>query len=668
VIRLRQVTLSRGTRILLREADAAIAPGERIALIGENGSGKSTLLGALAGDVTLDGGDIDMPALRIVRLEQSLPRSELPAWQFVMQADPQLMRAQQALTEAEATDDGEALAQAHDDWLQCDGPSAPARARELLHGLGFSATEAERPVDQFSGGWKMRLNLARALMAPADLLMLDEPTNHLDLDAVLWLERRLIRRDATLIVVSHDRDFLDRIATATLNIEQDTLVRYSGGYSACEQARAERAAQRQRAVTAQQAQIAHLHAFVERFRAKATKARQAQSRLKALERIEVLAPLRASRGVDFAFASVGDCPDPLVRMADVSAGYPGTDGQPAHPVVAHASLTVGRGSRIGVLGRNGAGKTTLIRTAVGELAPLSGELQRARTVRVGYFAQQQVDALRPEASALLHMQRLAPQEREQVLRDWLGRFGFRGEDATRPVGPMSGGERSRLALAMLVWGKPQLLVLDEPTNHLDATTRDALADALAEFDGALLLVSHDRYLLRATVDQFVRVADGRLDAFDGDLEDYAQWLTQRGIEPSAHGASGGPGQAGSAGGASTASSSTAPGGAASGASVSAGGTRRDDRRAAAEQRAQRAALRRPIEKQMQGLEQHLAKAEARISQIDLKLAEPDAYRDSAAANEMARERGTLVRERESLEEAWMELASRLESLDEPNTA
>jgi len=661
VIRLRQVTLSRGTRILLREADAAIAPGERIALIGENGSGKSTLLGALAGDVTLDGGDIDMPALRIVRLEQSLPRSDLPAWQFVMQADPQLMRAQHALTEAEATDDGEALAQAHDDWLQCDGPSAPARARELLHGLGFSATEAERPVDQFSGGWKMRLNLARALMAPADLLMLDEPTNHLDLDAVLWLERRLIRRDATLIVVSHDRDFLDRIATATLNIEQDTLVRYSGGYSACEQARAERAAQRQRAVVAQQAQIAHLHAFVERFRAKATKARQAQSRLKALERIEVLAPLRASRGVDFAFAPVGDCPDPLVRMADVCAGYPGADGQAAHPVVTHASLTVGRGSRIGVLGRNGAGKTTLIRTAVGELAALSGELQRARTVRVGYFAQQQVDALRPEASALLHMQRLAPQEREQVLRDWLGRFGFRGEDATRPVGPMSGGERSRLALAMLVWGKPQLLVLDEPTNHLDATTRDALADALAEFDGALLLVSHDRYLLRATVDQFVRVADGSLDAFDGDLEDYAQWLTQRGTEPSA------PGASGSAAPTRPADGSGNPTGSGAGASASAG-NRRDDRRAAAEQRAQRAALRRPIEKQMQALEQNLAKAEARIAQIDLKLAEPDAYRDSAAANEMARERGTLVRERESLEEAWMELASQLEALDEPNTA
>ena len=658
MIRLRQITLSRGSRTLLHDADAAIAPGERIALIGENGSGKSTLLGALAGDVTLDAGDIDMPPMRIARLSQSMPSSALPAWQFVLQADEALMRAQVALSQAEAADDGEALAQAHDDWLQCDGPSAPARARELLHGLGFSTDEAERPVDQFSGGWKMRLNLARALMAPADLLMLDEPTNHLDLDAVLWLERRLTRRDATLIVVSHDRDFLDRIATATLHLDQDKLVRYSGGYSACEQARAERAAQHQRAVSAQQTQIAHLHAFVERFRAKATKARQAQSRLKALERIEVLAPLRATRGVDFSFAAVGDCPDPLVRLHDVSVGYRGDDMHEARVIVSGARLTVGRGSRIGVLGRNGAGKTTLIRTVIGDLAPLSGELSRARTVRVGYFAQQQVDALRPEDSALTHMQRLAPTEREQILRDWLGRFGFKGEDATRPVGPMSGGERSRLALAMLVWGKPQLLVLDEPTNHLDATTRDALADALAEFDGALLLVSHDRYLLRATVDQFVRVADGTLDVFDGDLDDYAQWLTQR---PSAAVATAGmdaSGAALAAGGVGT-SVSTASAGAASPVS------RREDRRAAAEQRAQRAALRKPLQHKLTAIERDLSRLEARIGEIETRLAEPDAYRDSAAANGLSRERATLTRERDTLEESWIELGSQIEALDDP---
>ncbi len=644
MIRIRRLTLGRGSRMLLKDADAAIAAGERIALIGDNGSGKSTLLAALAGEVQLDGGDIDMPPMRIARLSQSMPRGDQPAWRFVLEADAALMSAESALAHAEASGDGTAIAQAHDDWLGCDGPSAIARARELLHGLGFSTEEGDRPVDQFSGGWKMRLNLARALMAPADLLLLDEPTNHLDLDAVLWLERRLMRIDATLILVSHDRDFLDRVAQATLHIDQQQLVRYAGGYSACEQARAERAAQRQRAIVAQQAHAAKLHSFVERFRAKATKAKQAQSRLKALERMEVLAPLRQTRGIDFDFAPIGDCPDPLVRMEGVDAGYPGDPnapdgGRPPRTVVRNVSLTVGRGSRLGVLGRNGAGKTTLIRTAVGELAPLAGELQRSRTVRIGYFAQQQVDALRPEASALLHMQRLAPEEREQVLRDWLGKFAFRGEDATRPVGPMSGGERARLALAMLVWAKPQMLVLDEPTNHLDAATRDALADALAEFDGALLLVSHDRYLLRATVDQFLRVADGAAEPFEGDLDDYAAWLIQRPTDAAA--------------------------GTEAGRSDSASGalTRRDERRSAAGQRAQRNALRKPMQRQLEQTEQSLARTEARIAEIDTRLAEPDAYQDAPAAAELARERGQRIRERDTLEEAWLEQSSRLEALD-----
>jgi len=584
-----------------------------------------------------------------------MPKGEQPAWRFVLEADAALMQAETSLARAQASDDGHAIALAHDDWLNCDGPSADARARELLHGLGFTPQDAEQAVDRFSGGWKMRLNLARALMAPADLLLLDEPTNHLDLDAVLWLERRLMRLDATLIVVSHDRDFLDRVATATLHLDQAQLVRYSGGYSACEMARAERAAQRERAVITQQARIAHLHSFVERFRAKATKAKQAQSRLKALERIEVLAPLRQTRGIDFDFASVGDCPDPLVRMDAVKVGYAANDDGPGRVVIEAASMTVGRGSRIGVLGRNGAGKTTLIRTAVGELEPLGGELQRARSVRVGYFAQQQVDALRANDSALAHMQRLAPAEREQVLRDWLGRFGFGGEDATRAVGPMSGGERARVALAMLVWGKPQLLVLDEPTNHLDANTRDALADALAEFDGALLLVSHDRYLLRATVDQFVRVAEGGVSAFDGDLDDYAQWLIQRpsagpptaAVDPKASAQSDPQARRSSDG-------STA--------------TRRDDRRIAAEQRSQLAAQRRPLQRRLESIEKELADTQTRITLIDQRLAEPDAYKDSAAASALARERTALAQQRDLLEDTWIELGSQIEALDQGNAA
>jgi ATP-binding cassette subfamily F protein 3 len=644
VIRLRGLSLARGGRLLLRDADAAIAPGERIALVGDNGSGKSTLLAALAGELSPEAGSIERPTLRVSRLAQSIPGSDLPAWRFVVEADAPLLLAQAALARAEASGDGHAIALAHDDWLARDGASAEARSRELLHGLGFAPVEGDRPVNHFSGGWKMRLNLARALMAPADLLLLDEPTNHLDLDAVLWLERRLLRLDATLVVVSHDRDFLDRVAQATLHLDGGVLTRYAGGYSACESARAERAAQRERAIVAQQTRIAHLHAFVERFRAKATKAKQAQSRLKALERIEVLAPLRASRSIDFDFAPVGDCPDPLLRMAGVACGYrPGPEG-PGRVVLRDVGLTVERGARLGVLGRNGAGKTTLIRTGVGELEAVEGELQRARTVRVGYFAQQQVDALRADDSALQHLQRLAPDSREQLLRDWLGRFGFRGDDATRPVGPMSGGERARLALAMLVWGRPQLLVLDEPTNHLDATTRDALADALAEFDGALLLVSHDRYLLRATVDRFVRVADGQVEAFDGDLDDYALWLLSR------------PAGGGPAGAADTRERGPADGAAGA-------GSRRDERRAAAEQRAQRNALRRPLQQRMGKIEAELAVLEERTAAIDARLAEPDAYRDPAAAAELSRERASIARQREPLEESWLALGAELESIE-----
>ncbi|MFN5882331.1 MAG: ABC-F family ATP-binding cassette domain-containing protein, partial [Burkholderiales bacterium] len=595
MIRLRGLTLARAGRALMRDVDVQVAPGERIALVGDNGSGKSSLLAALDGDLIPEAGAIDLPARwRVVRLLQSLPASDAPAWSYVMQADSALMTAADQLAQAQAINDGMAIAQAHDDWLALEGPSAPARARELLQGLGLSQQQSDAPVTHLSGGWKMRLNLARALMAPADLLLLDEPTNHLDLDAVLWLERRLSRMPCTQILVSHDRDFLDRVAQATLHLEAETLTRYSGGYSACEQARAERAAQRERAVVAQATRIAHLQGFVERFRAKATKARQAQSRLKALERIERLAPLRAKRSVDFSFASVGDCPDPLVRAQAIDAGYGDST------IVHGASLTVGRGSRIGVLGRNGAGKTTLIRTLVGELPELGGELNRSRSVRVGYFAQQQVDGLIAEASPLHHMQRLAPTEREQALRDWLGRFGFRGDDATRAVGPMSGGERARLALAMLIWGKPQLLVLDEPTNHLDGSTRDALAEALAEFDGALLLVSHDRYLLRATVEQFVRVGDGRMDLFEGDLEDYAQWLLQSDHGSSQHEPT--PGAAGSGG----PTEDTRPASGLTETAVS----RKDERRAAAQARAQRAVLRKPLEQRLKEIEQKLS----RISQ------------------------------------------------------
>jgi len=629
VIRLHGLTLSRGGRVLLDRVDATIGPGERIALIGQNGTGKTTLLSALAGELPPDAGDIVQPWRDVIRLEQALPSSALPAWRFIVASDARLEAARHEIEQAERDGDGTALAHAHDHWHEAGGLSAEARCRALLAGLGFDAEQAGQPVDALSGGWRMRLNLARALFAPGDLLLLDEPTNHLDLDAILWLERWLLRYPGTAIIVSHDRDFLDRVATATLHLDGGKLVRYAGGYTEFERLRAQRQLQAERERAAYDARVAHLNAFIARFRAKASKARQAQSRIKALERMATVAPIRALRGIDFELHEVGDCPDPLLQAEGLSAGYPGHD-----PVLRGVSLSVRRGARIGILGRNGAGKSTLIRTLVGELAPQSGSVQVSRAVRIGYFAQQGIDRLRADESALAQLQRLAPGEREQALRDNLGRFGFTGDAAVRPVGPMSGGEKARLSLALMLHDRPQLLVLDEPTNHLDAQARDALADALADFDGAVLLVSHDRYLLRATVDTLMLVSDGGLREFDGDLEDYADWLMQRA-----------PAQATAA-----RPSPVAPAGAATEVAAS----RRDDRRVAAQRRARLAERLRPLEREIGSIEQRLAEVEQQLAGIEARLADPDAYRDPAAAGALGRERASLGRERSELEERWLE--------------
>jgi len=629
VIRLQGLTLSRGGRVLLDRVDATIGPGERIALIGQNGTGKTTLLSALAGELPPDAGDIVQPWRDVIRLEQALPSSALPAWRFIVASDARLEAARHEIERAERDGDGTALAHAHDHWHEAGGLSAEARCRALLAGLGFDAEQAGQPVDALSGGWRMRLNLARALFAPGDLLLLDEPTNHLDLDAILWLERWLLRYPGTAIIVSHDRDFLDRVATATLHLDGGKLVRYAGGYTEFERLRAQRQLQAERERAAYDARVAHLNAFIARFRAKASKARQAQSRIKALERMATVAPIRALRGIDFELHEVGDCPDPLLQAEGLSAGYPGHD-----PVLRGVSLSVRRGARIGILGRNGAGKSTLIRTLVGDLAPQSGSVQVSRAVRIGYFAQQGIDRLRADESALAQLQRLAPGEREQALRDYLGRFGFTGDAAVRPVGPMSGGEKARLSLALMLHDRPQLLVLDEPTNHLDAQARDALADALADFDGAVLLVSHDRYLLRATVDTLMLVSDGGLREFDGDLDDYADWLMQRT-----------PAQA-----TTVRPSPMAPAGAATEVAAS----RRDDRRVAAQRRARLAERLRPLEREIGSIEQRLAEVERELAGIEARLADPDLYRDPAAAGALGRERASLGRERSELEERWLE--------------
>ena len=607
MIRLQGLTLSRGGRVLLDRADANIGPGERIALVGQNGTGKTTLLAALAGELLPDAGDIVQPWRDVIRLEQGLPSSALPAWRFIVAGDPRLAQARSALERAERDGDGTALAHAHDHWQEAGGLTAEARSRSLLAGLGFDAAQAEQPVDALSGGWRMRLNLARALFAPGDLLLLDEPTNHLDLDAILWLERWLLRYPGTAVIVSHDRDFLDRVATATLHVDGGKLVRYAGGYSEFERLRAQRQMQAERERAAWDARVAHLNAFITRFRAKASKARQAQSRIKALERMAVVAPIRALRGIDFVLHEVGDCPDPLLQALAVDAGYPGHP-----PVLRGVTMSVRRGARIGILGRNGAGKSTLIRTLVGELAPLAGEVQVSRSVRIGYFAQQGIDRLRGDESALVQLQRIAPAQREQALRDYLGRFGFSGDAATRPVGPMSGGEKARLSLALMLHDRPQLLVLDEPTNHLDAQARDALADALADFDGAVLLVSHDRYLLRATADTLMLVSDGSLREFDGDLDDYADWLLQRpagdaaGTRGPPAGEAAGPGDA-------------VPKGREDAVGV-AGASRRDDRRLAAQRRAQLAERLRPRYRDIGEIEQRGAAILSRLATIEARLA------------------------------------------------
>ena len=696
MIRFDNLSLARAGRPLFGNASLIINPGERVALIGANGSGKSSLLALLRGDLSPEQGNVDLPKLRIAWLAQHAPQASINPVRFVMNADAALVAAEAAIRQAEANGNGEAMGEAYAHWIDAGGPSAEARAAELLDGLGFGQAQLSRTVDELSGGWKMRLNLACVLMAPSDLLLLDEPTNHLDLDAVLWLERQLMRHPAIQLIVSHDRDFLDRVATTSLVIEDGTLNRYPGGYTASENIRAERAAQRERERREQQARIEHLNRFIARFRAKATKARQAQSRLKALERMETIAPLRATRGIDFEFAQPPEGPDPLIRAEHLVCGH-----GPQQPVVTLPELIVRRGARIGILGRNGTGKTTLIRTLIGDLAPVSGDLTRAATLDTGYLAQEQIEDLRPDDSPLQHLARQAPQEREQVLRGFLGAFGFSGDDALRPTGPMSGGEKTRLCLALLAWEKPGFLVLDEPTNHLDANTRDALADALAEFEGPLLLVSHDR----STVDEFWLVDNGVLRPFDGDLDDYAQWLqkerssrtaagtatngdsshgstasgTSRTASATSTGNTGGTGNAGSTGGANAAAGGHAGNPpdhhersgerdgtttAASMAGGSAGSTNRaSDRRERAQQRAALAARRKPIEQAIRKIEQQMEQLQARADEIDQALAAPDAFSDRAAATALQRERAQIGTGLEALENDWLEQQERLEAVE-----
>lgn len=519
MIRLENIKLQRGPQILLDDASLTLHPGQKIGFIGANGAGKSSLFALLQGQLTLDGGELYIPKeWRIAHMRQEIEDLERVAVDYVLDGDTHLRSIQKQLIQAEAEHDGEALAHLHTDWDNANGYTADARARRLLAGLGFSNEEMEKPVKHFSGGWQMRLNLAQALMCPSDLLLLDEPTNHLDLDAIIWLEDWLKGYQGTLILISHDRDFLDSVVDHIVHLEQQKLTLYKGGYSAFERTRAERLSQQQQAYEKQQAQRAHMESFITRFKAKATKARQAQSRIKALEKLEDLAPAHVDSPFNFSFRESDKISSPLLGLREAYLGY--TD----KTVLSAVKLQIMPGARVGLLGPNGAGKSTLIKTLAGELPLIKGHETQGENLAIGYFAQHQLDALDNQASPLLHLQRIAPTEREQTLRNFLGGFDFKGDRCDEAVVNFSGGEKARLALALIAWQKPNLLLLDEPTNHLDLEMRHALTMALQDFSGAVLVVSHDRHLLKSTTDEFLLIANGKIESFDGDLDDYTRWL------------------------------------------------------------------------------------------------------------------------------------------------
>ncbi|MGF6240446.1 ATP-binding cassette subfamily F protein 3 [Paraburkholderia sp. GAS38] len=540
MISVRNVTLRRGVNVVLDSASVTFTPGEKIGLVGRNGAGKSSFFGLLNGTLHEDGGEFSIPAAwKMGQVAQEMPETEQSATDFVIEGDTVMLAAQAEVAAAEASDDGMRMAHAYMALHDAGAHDAPARAQALILGLGFSAAQLSQPVNSFSGGWRMRLQLARALMCPSDLLLLDEPTNHLDLDALVWLEAWLKRYQGTMVVISHDREFLDAVTQVTVHVDNAKLVRYGGNYSKFEEMRAEQLVLQQAAMVRQADKIAHLQKFIDRFKAKASKAKQAQSRVKALERMEKIAPVLADAEFTFEFKEPLNVPNPLLSMLDASFGYPAPAGAPPGTpptvIVRGINRSVLAGQRIGILGANGQGKSTLVKTVAHELAPIAGEISEGKGLNIGYFAQQELDVLRPLDTPMEHMIRLAKDTpahmrapgqsgTDQSLRTFLGTFNFSGDMVHQAVGTMSGGEKARLVLCMIVWQRPNLLLLDEPTNHLDLATREALGMALNEFEGTVMLVSHDRSLLRAVCDEFWLVTKGGVEPFDGDLDDYQQFL------------------------------------------------------------------------------------------------------------------------------------------------
>ncbi len=665
MITLKNVILRRSAKVLLDGATVTINPGEKVGLVGRNGAGKSTLFALLNGGLHEDGGDFSMPRQwRLAQVAQNMPETSESATDFVVAGDTRLAELREQLAAAEMAhaanpdDAGMALAHAYTDLADAGEHDAVPRAQALILGLGFKVHELDQPVDSFSGGWRMRLQLARALMCPSDLLLLDEPTNHLDLDALVWLEAWLQRYAGTMIVISHDREFLDAVTDVTLHIEHAKLTRYGGNYSKFEEMRALQMEQQQAAFAKQQEKIAHLQKFIDRFKAKASKAKQAQSRVKALERMEKVAPLLAEADFTFEFKEPANIPNPMLTIGDASFGYVQEDAPPK-VILTHVNRSVLAGQRIGILGANGQGKSTLVKTIAREMGALAGTVTEGKGLNIGYFAQQELDVLHPGSNPLEHMVRLArdlgPQSRErsteQDLRGFLGSFNFSGDMVKQPVGTMSGGEKARLVLAMMVWQRPNLLLLDEPTNHLDLATREALAVALNEFEGTLMLVSHDRALLRSVCDEFWLVGRGAVKDFDGDLDDYQRYLldeakrqrelAKQAAEPPA------PAPAPV-----VAAPTPAP-------ARPSEGDSRAQRQRSAQERQQRAEQTRPLRKELAGIDQRLVSAGAEKAALEARLAQPLPAPEIADAGRRLKLLGDEI---EALEERWMTLSEQIEAL------
>jgi ATP-binding cassette subfamily F protein 3 len=652
MITVRNVVLRRGAKVVLDGASFTLNPGEKAGLVGRNGAGKSSLFALLTDRLHADRGDVDLPPKwRIGEVAQHMPETDQGATDFVLDGDLPLVAAKAELAAAEEAHDGEAMAHAHVALEEAGAFDARARAQALLLGLGFKTIQLDAPVDSFSGGWRMRLQLARALMCPADLLLLDEPTNHLDLDALVWLEAWLQRFAGTMVVISHDREFLDAVTRVTLHVDQRTVTRYGASYSGFEEMRAERMAQQQQAVAKQQERIAHLQRFIDRFKAKASKAKQAQSRVKALARMEKLAPVLTESEFDFEFREPANLPNPMLAFRDVACGYGST------VIVRDIDKTVLAGQRIGILGANGQGKSTLVKTISRALPALGGTITEGKGLAIGYFAQQEMDLLTEDDTPLQRMVRLArevsPNAREQELRNFLGQFNFGGDMVHQTVGTLSGGERARLVLATIVWQRPNLLLLDEPTNHLDLATREALSIALNEFEGTVMLVSHDRALLREVCDEFWLVAQGHVLPFDGDLDDYQRWLlevsraAQRGAPPPPLPSL-------------LPTPAEAPKAAASPAPKAPAPVARDDRKAKAQVRSKLADATRPLRNELAGIDKRLESLAAEKNAAEAALAT-----GALAPAEIAdhgRRLNHIAAEIALLEERWLELHTQLEAL------